>query len=68
MHLLIFLNLADEFLKAFHIDELICAKLLIIKTDLTGEFIKIITSVILYGLYGVMNPNLPCMNNAQDSP
>lgn len=64
MHLLIFLHLADQFLEAFQIDDIICAKLLTVKSDPTGELTRIVTSVILHGPCGDINPHSPCMSNA----
>lgn len=66
MYLLNFSNSANEFLKVSHIVEVICAELLIIETDPTGKLIKILTSVILHGPYGKINPNSLYMSNAQD--
>lgn len=68
MYLLIFINSADKFLKAFHIDKIICAKLLIVEIDLTDEFTRIVTSVMLYGPYGEINSHSPCMSNTQNDP
>lgn len=66
MHLLIFLNLADEFLETFHIDEVICAKLPTIEVDPNGELTRIVTSVMLHGLCGKINPYSPYISNTQD--
>lgn len=66
MNLLIFLNLADKFLEASYINEVICAKLPAYETDPIGELTKIVTSVILHGPCGKINPNSPCMSNARD--
>lgn len=66
IHLLIFLNSIDEFLKVFHIDEVIYTKLFIIENNVIIELTKIITSVILHGLYGDINPNSLYISNAQD--
>ena len=68
MHLLIFLNSADEFLEASHIDEVICAKLLTVETNPTGELTRIMTLVMLHGLCGEINLHSLCMSNARDSP
>lgn len=64
MHSLIVLNSADEYLEAFHIDEVICTKRSIIEMDLSVELIKIVTSVIFDGPFRKINPNSPCMSNA----
>ena len=68
MHLLIFLNLADEFLKASHIHEVIYAELPIVESDLTSELTRIVTSVMLHGLYGKINLYSPYMSNTRDGP
>ena len=68
MHLLIFLNSADEFFETSHIDEVICAKLLTVESDSTGELTRIVTSVMLHGPCGEVNSHSPCMSNAQDGP
>lgn len=62
----IFLNLANKFLKVFHINKVIFAKFLIIKTNLIGELIIIMTLVILYNLYRKINFYLFYMNNTWD--
>lgn len=67
MHFLIFLNLADEFLEASHIDEVICAELPTIETDPISELTRIITSVRLHGPCGEINIHSPCISNARDS-
>ena len=59
MHLLIFLNLVDEFSKASYIDEFIYVKLLTIEFDSIDKLSKIVTSVILYSLCRKINPHLP---------
>lgn len=64
MHLLIFLHLADQFLKASQIDEVICAEILIVKSDPTGELTRIVTSVIIHDPCENINPHSPCMSNA----
>lgn len=63
IHFLIFLDSDDKILKISHIDEVIYAKLPIIKIDLTGELIKIVTLVFFYSLYGKINSNLLYMSN-----
>ena len=63
MHLLIFFNLANKFLKTFYIDEVIYVKLLIIETNLTDEYTKIVILVILYDLYEKLNSYSSCMSN-----
>lgn len=63
IYLLIFFKSVDEFLEAFHIDEVIYAKLLIIETDSIGELTRILTSIILHSLCGEINPNSFCMSN-----
>lgn len=64
MHLFIFLNLVDEFLKVSYIDKVICAKLLIKESNLTSELIEIITLVMLYNLYKEINLYSFSINNA----
>lgn len=66
MHLLIFLNLTNKFLEAFHINKIIYVKLFTIKTNFTGEFTKIIASVIFYDSCGEANLYSFCINNAQN--
>lgn len=68
IHLLIFLNLPEKFSKTSHIDQVIYAKLLIIKIDPTRELIKIMTSIILHDRCGKINPHSPYMNNTRDIP
>ena len=63
MYLFIFLNPADEFLGAFHIDDVICAEFFTIKTDFTGKHIRIVTLVMLYSLCKKINLHSPCINN-----
>ena len=55
IHLLIFLHLADQFFEASRIDEIICIKLPNLKTNFAGDLTRIVTSVMLYGLYGNIN-------------
>lgn len=64
MHLLIFLNSADKFLEASHINEIIYVKPFIIETDQISELTKIMTLVILHGPCREINPNSACINNA----
>lgn len=64
IHLLIFLHSADQFFKAFQIDEVIYAKLPTAKKDLNGKFIRIVTSVILHGPCGDINPHLFYISSA----
>ena len=66
MHLLIFLSSDDEFWEASHIDEVICAKFPTIETNLTGKFTRIVTSIMLHGPFGEINPYSPCISNAWD--
>ena len=66
IYLLIFLNSVDKFLEAFYIDKVICAKLPTIDVNVTGKLTKIVTSIILYGLYEKINHYLPYRSNAQD--
>ena len=66
MHLFIFLYSADQFLKASQINEVICAKLLTVETDPNGEFTRIITSVMLYGFCGNVNPHSSYISSTQD--
>lgn len=68
MHLLIFHNLADQFLESSYINKIIYAKLPTMETNSTGELTKIVTSIMFYGLYGEINHNSPCISNAQNSP
>ena len=68
MHLLIFLHLADQFLEVFQIDEVICVELPTTETDPNGELTRIVTSVMLYGLSGDVNPHLPYMSSVRDGP
>ena len=68
MHLLIFLHSADQFLKAFQIDKVICAELLTTKTDFNGELTKIVTSVMLHSPCGDINPHSPYISNVRNSP
>lgn len=63
MHFLIFLHLADQFLGASQIDEVIYAKFWKTETDRNEKFIKILTSVILYGLCGDINSHSLCMSS-----
>lgn len=67
MHLFIFLNLADEFLEVFYIDEIICTKFPTVEIDLIGKFIRILILVMLHGPCKKINFHSPCMSNAQDS-
>lgn len=55
-------------MKVFYIDEIIYAKIPTIEIDPTSEFTRIVTLVILHGLYGKINPNSPCMTNTWDGP
>ena len=68
MHLLIFLHSADQFLEASQIDEVICAELPTAETDPNGELTRIVTSVMLHGPCGDVNPHSPCMSSARDDP
>lgn len=68
MHHLIFLNTANMFFEAFHIDEIIYGKLPIVESYPTGELLRVITSVMFHGLYEKINPYLLSMSNAQDGP
>ena len=68
MYLLIFLNSADAFFEASHIDEVICAELPTVESDPTGELTRIVTSVMLHGPCGEINSHSPCMSNARDGP
>lgn len=63
MHRLIFLNSVDEFLKTSYINEVIYIKLSIIEINLTDEFTRIVTSVMLHGLCRKISPYLPYMSN-----
>lgn len=66
MHLLIFLHPDGQFLEASHIDEVICAELPTPETDPSGEITRIVTTVMLHGPCGDINPHSPCMSNARD--
>ena len=66
IHLLIFLHSADQFLEASQIDKVICAKLPTVETDPNGQLIRIVTSVMLHGPYGDINPHSPCISSARD--
>lgn len=68
IYFLIFFNSVNEFLEVFHINKVIYTELPIIEINLTGELIKIMTSVILHDLYRKIDHNLPCIINSQDSP
>ena len=68
IHLLIFLHLADQFLEASQINKVICTKLLTAETDPHGELTRILTSVILHGSCGDVNPWSLCMSSARDGP
>lgn len=63
MHFLIFLKLVNKFLEASHIDKVICTELSTIVIDSTDKLIKIVTFVILYGLYRKANFHSSCMSN-----
>lgn len=66
IHLLIFFNLANEFLEASYIDKIICIELSIVEKNLTYEFTKIITSVIFHSLCREINPNSLYISHIQD--
>ena len=68
IHFLILLSLADKFLEAFYINDVIYAELTKIEIDLTSEFIRIVTSVMIHGSYKEINPNSLYMSNARDCP
>lgn len=67
IYLFIFFNSANKFLEAFDINEIIYSKLLLIKTNLTGELIRIVNLVIFYGLYKKINLISSYKSNTQDS-
>ena len=66
MHLLIFLYLADQFLEASQINEVIYAKLPNAETDPNGELTRIVTLAILHSPCRDNNFHSSCMNNARD--
>lgn len=68
MHLLVFLHSTNQFLEASQIDKVICAELPTLETNPIGELRRIVTSVMLYGPCGNINPHSPCMSNARDGP
>lgn len=68
IHLLIFLYPDNQFLKASHIDKVICAEILISETDPSGNFTRIVTSIMLYGPCENINPHFLYMSNAKDIP
>lgn len=68
IHLLIFLYLDNQFFKVFHNDEVIYAKIPTLETNLSGEFIRIVTSVMLYGLCGDINFHFLYISNARYYP
>lgn len=66
MHLLIFMNSANEFLEASYINKVICIELLTIETNLISELTKIVTLIIFHDLCRKINLHLSYMNNARD--
>lgn len=68
IHLLIFFNSANEFLKASYIDKIMYVELSIVEKNLTGEFTRIITSVIFHSPCGEINPNSFYITHTQDDP
>lgn len=64
IYFLNFLNFDNKFLEVFYINKIIYAKFLIMKTDFTGEFTKILTLVIFSSLYKNINLYLFYINNA----
>ena len=67
MHLLIFLHLADQFLEASQINEVIYTKLPTVETDPNGELTRIVTLVMLHSPCGDVNSYSPFMSSTQDS-
>ena len=67
IHLLIFLNSADKFSEASHINKVIYTKLSTIKVNSTSKLRKIVTSVMLYGLCEEINSYSPSISNVQNS-
>lgn len=67
IHFLIFLYREDQFYNLSQINKIIYAKLSIVEFDLIREFIKVVTLIILYSLYGDINPHSSYISNAQDS-
>lgn len=55
MHLFIFLTSAKEFFETSYIDEVIYVKLLMIESDSTSELKRIVTSIMLHGLFREIN-------------
>lgn len=62
-YFLLFFHSIDQFLEIFQINKVICIKLSILKSNLIRKFTKIITLVILYGLYKNINSYLFYINN-----
>lgn len=67
IYLFIFFYSVDSFLETSQIDEIIYTKLLTLDTNPIGELIRILTSVMLYGLYKDINLHSTYMSNIQDS-
>lgn len=59
MHLLLFLDPGDNFIDTEKINQIICAEI----PDKTSDpdLFEIVTSCMLYGPYGDLNPRNPCM-------
>lgn len=67
IYLLIFLYLVKQFLDISQIDKIIYIIILIIKYNPVKELTRIVTSIMLYSLYGNINPYLFYISNTRDS-
>lgn len=62
MHLLLFLAREAAFLTPELVDEVVCAKLLDLAWDPTGELVSVVTSQMSHGPCGLDdNPKAPCI-------